>query len=56
MAVGESNAFVHELIEVRRIDVGEAKGVDGIKALLICDDENEVGAALIHSFEWAAQL
>ena len=43
----EGGAFAHEVVEVRGDHVGEAAGGDGVEALLVGDDEDDI--RLVHS-------
>ena len=44
MAVRKALAFLDQAIQVRRFHVGVAQRADGVKALLVCDNENDIGA------------
>ena len=43
-ALGEGRALMHKPVEMRRVHVGEAKRSDCVVALLICDDQDDVGS------------
>ena len=48
MAVVEGNSFVDQSIQVGGVDMFVTKGIDGIKALLISNDQNDIGTLLFH--------
>ena len=54
VAVCERHTFVRQTVNVRRIDVVVAMGADRVKSLLVCDDEDDVGALIGHSFSFGA--
>ena len=48
VAVGERHTFIRQAINVRRIDIVVAMRGDGVEALLVGDDEDDVGAIVGH--------
>jgi hypothetical protein len=48
MALIEGYTLINEPIEVRRIHVRIAHGIDRIEALLISDNENYIWACVTH--------
>jgi hypothetical protein len=43
MTARTSDSLVHEAINVGRVDVVVAEGANGVEALLICDNKNDMG-------------
>ena len=49
MAVVEADAFADQPIEIGRVHVGKAQRVDRVVALLVGDDEDDVGWVMLSS-------
>ena len=48
VALVEGDAFLHQSIEIGRVDVIVAGRADGVEALLVGDDEYDVGSFFLH--------
>ena len=48
MAVGERRPFTNQSVHVGSFHVIKSQFFDGVKALLVCDDENDVGTFVGH--------
>ena len=52
VALIERDSFADQAIQVRRVHVGIAQRRNGIKPLLVRDDENDVGAGHSLCLQW----
>ena len=48
--MGEGYPLTHEPVHMWRIDIWEPQRIDGVIALLVGNDENDVGAGISHNY------
>ena len=49
MAVGETHTFLHQTVQMRRLHVIKTERGDRVEALLVGEDEDDVGPAVGHA-------